>query len=216
MDRAARRRAWRSFRGAPPATRAFLAARLAVLPLRALDAELRALHGHVLSLGSGHGVLERYLAEINPAVMVEGIELDGERVRVASATADAAPRVSIREGDVRELDAGGYDAALAVDVLHHVPAGEHAGVAAALGRALRPGGVCVVKDIGVAPRWKYAWNRLHDRVVAGPEPLHCRTPDEMAAVFEAAGFDVRRVESIDRGSPYPHYLVALVRSGDAR
>lgn len=215
MDAAAARRAWTSFRGTSPGVRAFLAARLAVLPLGGLDDDLRALRGRVLSLGSGYGVFERYVAELNPHVTIEGVELDRRRVDAAAATAEHAPRVSIRAGDVTRLEDRGYDAALAIDVFHHLAAPDHTAVARALVRALRPGGVCLVKDIGVTPAWKSRWNLLHDRLVAGPGSIECRAPDEMAAVFEPAGFGTRRIERLDRWSPYPHYLLVLERQAGA-
>src|SRR5215212_639045 len=97
-------RAWRSYRGAGVRTRAFLAARLLVLPLRPLGAELQHLNGRVLSVGAGHGLLERFLAELNPDAIVTGLDLNPERARIADATRERAPRVEIRAQDVRSLD----------------------------------------------------------------------------------------------------------------
>jgi len=210
---APRWRAWRSFAGAPPVTQAFLGARLMLLPLGALEADLLGLRGRVLSLGSGFGVVERYLAEINPEVTIDGYELDAGRVALAGRTQARAPRVEIHEADVTTLEAGeGYDAAIAVDVLHHIPADEHVGIARALAQELRPGARCLVKDIGLRPAWKHAFNQAHDRVVAGEE-THCRAPGDMAAVFAEAGFEVDGVIDLGRRSPYPHYLLRLRRPG---
>jgi cyclopropane fatty-acyl-phospholipid synthase-like methyltransferase len=204
-------RAWRSFAGAGARTRAFLLARLVTVPRTALERELPA-GARVLSLGSGHGLVERYLAERDAEATFEGVDLDAERVAVAERSASRVPRVRVREADVTKLEVDdAYDAALAVDVLHHVSADRHAEVLTALHRALRPGGVLLIKDIATTPRWRYEFNRLHDRVVAGPEPIHCRAPDEMARIAEAAGFQVERVRRVGRVSPYPHYLVRLRR-----
>ena len=201
-------RAWRSFRGAGPRTRAFLAARLVVLPLRDMAPELRSLHGRVLSLGSGYGIVERWLAELNPRVEVEGVDTDAERVRVATRT--STPRVRIRELDVRGLEEEhAYDAALAVDVLHHVPRADHDALAAALARALKPGGVLLVKDIADTPRWQARVNHVHDHVVAHEGEVHLRAPEEMAALFARHGFTLERSDRIGRASPYPHYLLRL-------
>src|SRR5689334_670579 len=111
-------RAWRSYRGTGVRTRAFLAARLLVLPLKPLAEEFERLHGRVLGVGSGHGLLARYLAELNPDVTVTGIDVDAARVAVARATEAHAPRVRIRVADIRTLgaDAGTFDAAAAVDL----------------------------------------------------------------------------------------------------
>jgi cyclopropane fatty-acyl-phospholipid synthase-like methyltransferase len=208
LDAGAAWRAWSSFRGLGFGTRAFLIARMAVAPLGPLDAEFRALRGRVLSLGSGHGAVDRYLAEINPDVTIEGVDLDKERVEQARATQDRAPRVRLEVADVTTLDPGdGYDAAIAIDLLHHVPADAHGTIARALHRALKPGGTCLVKEMATEPRRQYLWNRTHDRIVAGPDPIHCRAPDDMAEVFREAGFRVEDVRRLKRLRIYPQYLV---------
>lgn len=209
VDREAALAAWHSFDGAPAGVRAFVGARLLLLPLRELEPELRRLDGRVLSLGAGYGVVERYLTALDDELVVEGIELDARRVAVAEA--HPAPRVTVRAGDVRDLAGAGYDAALAVDLLHHVPAHEHGALLAAVAGALRPGGVLVVKDIARTPRWQHAWNRLHDRLVAGPEPIHCREPAELAQIAAASGFGSALYRRAGRFDPYPHYVAVLRR-----
>ena len=59
-------------------------ARLVVAPLGPMDEELRALSGRVLSVGSGHTVVERYLAEINPNVEIVAYDLNAERIESPS------------------------------------------------------------------------------------------------------------------------------------
>lgn len=192
---------------------AFLAARVAVLPLRALAPEFMRLHGRVLGVGSGFGLVDRWLAELNPAVEVEGTELDSDRVAVAARSQERAPRVRIRTQDVRQLDAqANFDAAVAIDLVHHVPYEDQAGLAAALAGAVRSGGTLVVKDIARTPRWQWAFNRLHDRVVTGSADVHCREPEELAALFAPHGFEAEEVRRIAPLSPYPHYLVRMRRT----
>ena len=142
-----------------PVTRAFLFARMAVAPLGPMEGDLRTLHGRFLSLGCGHGAIDRYIAEINPDVSIEGVDSTGTR-RAGAATEHLAPRVRVEAADVTTLDPGdGYDGALAVDVLHHVPFETHATIAAALLRALKPGGTLLLKDMAPEPRRQYLWNR---------------------------------------------------------
>lgn len=212
LDWGAARRAWSSFEGLGVATRAFLLARMAVAPLGPMDPELRMLRGRVLSLGCGHGAIDRYLAEINPDVRIEGVDLDEKRVLQAQETQERAPRVRVAVADVTTLDPGeGYDCALAVDVLHHVPFETHATIASALLRALKPGGLLLVKDMAPEPRRQYLWNRTHDRIVAGPDPICCRMPDDMSGVLREVGFEIDRVRRLKRLRIYPQYLVLARR-----
>ena len=212
LDRGAAWRAWSSFKGLGPVTRAFLLARMAVAPLGPLEPELARLHGRILSLGCGHGAIDRYIAEANPAVHIEGVDLDATRVEQAAATEERAPRVRARVADVTTLDPGeGYDGAIAIDVLHHVPPGTHGPIAAALFRALKPGGVCLVKDMAPEPRRQHLWNRTHDRIVAGPDPIHCRMEDDMARLLRETGFEIETVRRLKRLRIYPQYLVLARR-----
>ena len=212
LDRRAALRAWSSFDGAGIATRAFLLARLAIIPLDAMDGELRGFRGRVLSIGSGHGIVERYLAEINPRVEIVGADLDGERVRLAARSGARYERVRIEHGDARKLSGyGDFDAVIAIDLLHHVAFAEQSEVARAMTGAIRPGGVCLVKEMDVRPAWKYHWNRTHDRIVA-KEWVNCRPPAEMAALFEACGLTRERAEHVDRPyGPYPQYVLRFRR-----
>ncbi len=117
--------------------------------------------------------------------------------------------MSLDHGDATEFHRPGrYDVVLVCDAFHHFPPERHAVVAAAVAEALVPGGVVVVKDLDTGPAWKFHWNRIHDRLVAGPEPITCQSPAAMAALLTAAGLVVERAERTEhRLTPYSHYLV---------
>jgi SAM-dependent methyltransferase len=195
--------------------RAYVAARICVAPLAVVGRELADVRGRVLSLGCGAAVIERYVAELNPEVEIRGFDLDEHNVEVIRATSANCPRVRVERRDITRLaEPPVHAAVLLSDVLHHLPPASHLGLARAVEHALAPGGVCIIKDLDAEPRWKNRWNRVHDRIVAGPEPIHCRPLDEMAALFGRVGLDVKRSERIDgRWTPYAHYLIALRKPG---
>jgi SAM-dependent methyltransferase len=150
------------------------------------------------------------MAEVNPDLCIEGIDLDPRRVELIRSTQERSPRVTVRLGDATELSERpeAWDAVLVCDAFHHFDPDTHKTLARAIADALRPGGVCIVKDLDVEPRWKHEWNRVHDRIVAGPEPVWCRTPAEMAAILAAAGLVPERAGRTERRfTPYAHYLV---------
>lgn len=234
IDLRAARRAFASYRGAPLGARAFVAARYVVAPMGPLAAEFRGRSGRVLSLGSGLSMLERYLAELEPGLHFDGVDLDPVKVELIARTLHRSPRVTLRLGDATRLDelGGGaptagtdaghgstasdadirYDLVLICDAMHHFPAEVHGAVLRSAADLLRPGGTLVVKDLDAGPAWKYHWNRIHDRLVAGPEPIHCRPPAEMAALLTDAGLVVERAERIDHAlTPYAHYLIRAAR-----
>ncbi len=241
VDLRAARRAFASYRGVPLGARAFVAARYVVAPMGPIAVEFRGRSGTVLSLGSGLSMLERYLAELEPGLRFDGIDLDPVKVELIARTRHLSPRVSLRLGDatrlspadregngaedradhtatgVREDDdaangAEAYDIVLICDAMHHFPAEVHGDVLRSVAAVLRPGGTVLVKDLDAGPAWKYHWNRIHDRIVAGPEPIHCRPPAEMAALVTAAGLVVERADRIDHAlTPYAHYLIRATK-----
>jgi cyclopropane fatty-acyl-phospholipid synthase-like methyltransferase len=180
---------------------------MANAPLAGLDADVSRMRGRVLSVGCGFGVVERYMAMRNPNIEIVGYELEPGRVAAAAATQSAAPRVTIREADVTELgDIGTFDAALAMDVFHHLAPDRQSRLAKALARLVRPGGRVLVKDIATTPRWQHSFNALHDRLAVG-EVTHCRSPESMSALLADAALRVDGCQRIARFSPYPHYTV---------
>ena len=212
LDTGAARRAWRSFAGSPVGTQLFLLGRMAVAPLGPLERDFKDLSGRVLSLGCGYGVVDRYVAEINPNVRIEGIELDQSRVDLAGKSAGKAPRVDVRHGDVTLLEEPqGYDAALAIDVFHHIPFDDHARIAEALHRCLRPGALCLVKEMARTPKRQYLWNRMHDRLSTGEKTIYCRDPEELSAIFAGAGFRIDGSRRVPRLRLYPQYLIRATR-----
>ena len=215
IDLAAARRVQSMYAQAPVGTRAYVTGRLVVAPLGALGEAFRDVRGRLLSLGSGMCVVERYLAEVQPALEVDAVDLDGEKVQLVARTQERSPRVTLYEGDAATWTGpGGYDAVLVCDLLHHLPPAGQEQVAAVAAAQLRPGGACIVKDLDVRPRWKHEWNRYHDRLVAGPEPIHCQPMTSMVATFERAGLVVEHSARIDRPwTPYAHYLLRLRRPG---
>lgn len=215
LDAAAVARTARSYRGASTFMRAYVAARICVAPLAVVGRELADVRGRILSLGCGAAVIERYVAELNPEVEIRGFDLDNRNIGVIGRTIANCPRVTVERHDITRLSEPPVHAAVLLsDVLHHLPPTSHLGLARAVEHALAPGGICVIKDLDAGPRWKNRWNRVHDRIVAGPEPIHCRPLDEMTALFGRVGLDVKRSERIDGPwTPYAHYLITLRKPG---
>lgn len=96
-------------------------------------------------LGCGTGQVAATLAPFVRRVV--GVDESAAMLKSARQRTREMPNVELRNGTLEELpiEPGELDAALLVLVLHH--SGEPAGVLAAAGRALRPGGKLVVVDM---------------------------------------------------------------------
>ncbi len=205
------RRVLSLFADAPVSARAHVWVRWATCPFPAVAAQLpRA--GRILEIGCGHGLLSLHLALMSADRRVQGIDVDVGKLaaaRAAAARGGLSCTFEKVEGD--HLPAGPWDGIAIVDVLYLLPADGQLGLLRSCAAALAPGGVLVVKEMALAPRWKAAWNAAQEtaavrilRITQGDE-LTFLPPTELAAAMTGAGLDVRH-RPIHRGYPHPHYL----------
>ncbi len=206
--------AWRTYTGAPIAVRAFLLARLAAVPVDTIARQFDGVKGSILSVGSGHGLIERAISIENPEITVRGYELNAARVNLANATSGAVPNVELDCQDVTQLRADDiFEGALACDLFHHLSPEGQVVMAAELRDRLSLGGRLVVKDIARTPAWKHRWNFTHDRIVAR-QKVNCLEPEQMSTLLENNGFEIEKCERLQPMSPYPHYLIVATRLAD--
>lgn len=205
-----------AFAGAPRGERLHVAGRLRSCPVAVVaDATPRA--GRVLDFGCGHGAVALYLAMTSPDRRITGVDVDGDKLVQARAAAVVA-HVSVDfeqvEPDYRPT--GEWDAITIVDVLYLLGEAAAFEVLDAAAASLAPGGVLVIKEIDVRPRWKF-W------VAAGQEFLATKllritegsrvrflTPAEIDARLVAAGLHVEHRPS-HRGRLHPHHLIVARR-----
>ncbi|GAB2629373.1 class I SAM-dependent methyltransferase [Streptomyces capparidis] len=159
----------------------------------------------ILDVGSGPGVMTCVLARAFPHARVTAADRSTqllERVRVRAEGDGVADRVTTLAADLPEGLAGAEPADLvwAARVVHHV--GDQQAVLAALGRALRPGGVLAVQEGGTPIRFLprdpgtgrpgFA-ERLDAAVAAWFDdmrtglPGHVRVAEDWPALLTAAG-----------------------------
>jgi 2-polyprenyl-3-methyl-5-hydroxy-6-metoxy-1,4-benzoquinol methylase len=179
--------------------------------LAPMDALLPA-RGRILEVGCGYGLFAGYFAARGERREVLGVDRDERRIALASRMAEALglpARFAV--SDVRQLPAAErFDAAYALDVLHHVPAEHHLGVLRDVRERLAPGGTFLVKEIATTPRLGLAFTWALDRVMAPQDQLSYRSPDEWLALLAEAGFRAR-AQRIPDVLPYPHVLIECVR-----
>ncbi|MCZ7379767.1 class I SAM-dependent methyltransferase [Micromonospora sp. WMMC250] len=133
----------------------------------------------VTDIGAGAGTLTTWLADqVAPDGHVTAVDLDPRYI-------PEGPNVTVRAGDVREMElpAGSQQAIVARLVLMHLPEREQ--VLADLTRALAPGGAMVVAD------WDCTWR---DMIRRSPSPrateLIERFQDALLAYGESRGAEM--------------------------
>ena len=111
-----------------------------------------------LSLGCGHGTVERDAIALGISRTFDGLDISEEALEVAARDAEQAglaDSIAYRTADLNtvELEPAAYDVVFAVQALHHVDALEH--LLDEVAASLRPGGLFVVNEyIGPA---RFQW-----------------------------------------------------------
>lgn len=173
--------------------------------------------GRVAELGCGFGLFGLYFAMERPGLDIVGFDIDESRIALASRARKRLGVENIRfsVGDACESPlTGQLDAAYLLDVVHHIPPDSARALLADVHGRLVPGGVVLIKDVDVRPRWKMWFTWLLDVIMTGGERPDYWSADDMAAMLDATGFEVFRHSLVD-SLPYPHVLYVARKRGGA-
>jgi 2-polyprenyl-3-methyl-5-hydroxy-6-metoxy-1,4-benzoquinol methylase len=201
-----------AFARAPRSQRLHVAGRLRSCPINVV-ADATPTSGRVLDFGCGHGAVSLYLAMTSADRRVTGVDVDGEKLqhaRVAAQVAHTAVEFDEVKPDYRP--AGEWEAITIVDVLYLLGRQGVFDVIDAAVAALVPGGVLVIKEIDVRPRWKFWFAATQEllatkvlRITAGSN-MHFVPPNEIGDRLEAAGLSVEQ-RPVHQGRIHPHHLI---------
>lgn len=213
-----RKRLLSLYRGAPALVRPHVAVRWATCPFPAVATQLP-MSGRILDVGCGHGLLSLFLALSSSDRSITGIDVDDDKLGVARAAAtDGELDVSFEAVAGGALPEGPWAGIAIVDVLYLLSAADQVALLRSCADGLAPGGVLVVKEMALVPRWKARWNALQEtaavkilRITEGDE-LTFLPPADMAAAMVEGGLTVRD-RPIHRGYPHPHHLLVGGKPG---
>ena len=203
------------YTGLSAATRLHVRVRWASCPFP-LVAEVVPERGRVLEVGCGHGLFSCYLALQSAGRVVHGVDLDVDKIADAQQAAELAGRggatVSFALAPSGAVPTGPWAAITIVDVLYLLPPDAQRLLLAECAAQLAPGGVLVVKEMGLEPRWKFRWNVLQEtlsvrllRITEGRE-MAFLSPQDLGDTLREAGLEVSS-RRVDRRRPHPHHLV---------
>ena len=167
--------------------------------------------GSLLDVGCGSGLWLTYLAQERPELDLHGVDPDARKLALA-ARSSAAGRMQLRQGSVEEVPTGAFDVVTILDVLCLVPDEVKTAMIRASVRALKPGGVIVLKDADTRPWWKYAPTALEELVAVHVLRMTVGRPkfqslEWFARELASAGFRDVETRRIDRGYVHTHVVL---------
>jgi len=166
--------------------------------------------GRVCDVGCGIGLFTMAMAVARPNVHFTGVELNEKRVIAATAVAErlGIRNVAFEAADLRKPSfSSRFDAVLAIDLLHHLPADASRGLLAAVHASLQGGGLLIVKEIDTRPGWKWLLTYLLDLLMAPNDRYGYFSLEARRLQLSALGFDKVVGGQIYSLLPYPHILV---------
>ena len=202
----------RAYASCPPAIRMRVLGRYVLCPFASL---LRAFPqtGRILDIGCGDGLLLFLLSREQNSHARSYVGIDVDRRKIAYATRAAVANAEFRMQDISTVPPEEFDCVSIIDVLYLLPRERWSRFLEQSVRALKTGGLLVVKEVADRPRWKY-WIGYLEEVVAikvlgmttGDTP-HLEPIDVYRSAIAAAGAEVFHVERVDARRPHAHVLL---------
>ena len=150
--------------------RAYCRCRFVILRQRFLQevGQYLPLKGNVMDIGCGFGLFSLYYAMHRPDLVISGIDLNENRIRMAL---DAAATLGVSNVDYRvgnatslQIDAG-LNTAYMLDIIHHLPRERVRPLLESVYSNLAPGGRLLIKDVNTTPKWKTWFTYVLDKAM---------------------------------------------------
>jgi len=180
--------------------------------------------GTVLDLGCGRGIALSLLAAARRVdgtrapLVLHGVDRDASVLRVAREALGGAAR--IEEAELAVYRPPEADVVLLLDVLHYLAADEQAALLTRACRALRPGGLLLVREPDAAAGRRFFATRASERAMAilrgrPGQRFHYRAAGEWQALLRDCGLAVT-MAGASRGTPFANVLMEGRAAGAAQ
>ena len=135
--------------------------RSASIPFCEIEAQIPK-EARCLDVGCGVGFVSNLLEIGSDKRIVLGIDIDGNRIKIAQQTLGKRKNIDFICGNIFNLNLQQFDVIIIVDVLHHLKPKLQQETIKKCVSLLSPKGFILIKDVGDRPRWKYWYNFFVD------------------------------------------------------
>lgn len=203
-------------RNAPYPIKAHISVRSRTCPFEKIETYVPR-EGKILDLGCGFGFFDLWMFRCSAKRDITALDRQKERISMAERfTREEGSPVKFGVADYNDFDLGAPDAILLIDTLYLMSCERQKVFLARCAACLRPGGTLLIKEMNVAPRYKYFWLLFQEYWVArfegrsDPRAVHIMPQKEAAVFLKDLGFEVETV-FLDEGYFYPHILYRCVK-----
>lgn len=154
-----------------------------ILPIKLIDKVIPK-NGKILDLGCGQGVIAKYLAKTKTREVI-GIDKNQKRIPKSNSS-----NLEFQYADIRKYPLEGANAIVISDVLHHLNHQDQDKLLAKVARALKKGGILLVKEIDTQEIIRSSLSRLWDLLLYPKEKIFYRNSNNFKKYLESLGFVV--------------------------
>ena len=149
--------------------------------------------GRIVDVGCGSGYFANLLALRSSRREILGVDIDERQIQRAQSSISQRERIRFEVRDLMSKPLPPCDAVVTIDVLHHMTFEQQDHILRVCHQALVNGGVLLVLDVDVKPKWKYFYNYLFDSMtgffgITQGAALNYQGTAEMTQRLRRAGF----------------------------
>jgi 2-polyprenyl-3-methyl-5-hydroxy-6-metoxy-1,4-benzoquinol methylase len=163
----------------------------------------------ILEVGCGEGAVTERLRSAYPEAEITAIDISDRIGRLFTGPRDGIRFVRCSAQDIAAAEPGHYDLIVVCDVLHHVPTTERRVLLGAVGKALSPGGVLIIKEWERRSTPIHWLNHATERWITG-DRVSYMTRAELRE-FLARSFGPSALVAEARFEPWSNNIAAVVQ-----
>lgn len=177
-----------------------------MLPLKQIDDALPK-KGIIYEIGSGHGLISRYLAMASPRRKIIGIDIDRNKIDHHPYQ----PNALFYTGDAIEWQYEDCEGAVLSDFLHHLKNVQQNIMLERIAKKIKKGGVLVIKEVDAKDGIRTMLARLYDYILYPKDSPCYLSKENLYNFLEHLGFFVTVNREVKYFPSSTHLFICIKR-----
>ena len=148
-------------------------------------------HGLIIDLGCGDGTVATYLAEQSPSRQVIGLDTNIRKLKAIASRTRSLPNLTFKSQNILQANLKSASGCVISDVLHHLSHQDQSALFRHLGHQLKPGSICVIKEIDHHSMIRSKLSRLWDWLLYPQDTIHYFSASKLIHTMKKLNFKVK-------------------------